>query len=116
MLYDWQNCRVTDGFGGSAQRQEILRLESRVADYKKQLEKARRSSVYSASAALPQELAKARGANERLREENEELREEVEELNAMVEELKGKVSGRTGLIGSPRIGSPISPRSSPPRP
>ncbi|TBU50853.1 hypothetical protein BD309DRAFT_1025514 [Dichomitus squalens] len=100
----------------AVQRQQILVLESEVKHCKKQLETARRSSVHNAHAALPTELVKARETHERLRRENDELREEVEELNAMVEELKGKVSGRTGLIGSPRVGSPISPRSSPPRP
>lgn len=84
-------------------------LESKVEHYKKQLEAARRTSAHHAQAALPAEFVKAQRTNERLREESSDLREEVEELNAMVEELKGKVSGQTGWVGSPRIGSPLSP-------
>ncbi|KAI1795805.1 hypothetical protein LXA43DRAFT_989612 [Ganoderma leucocontextum] len=90
-------------------RKQIIVLESKVEHYKKQLEAARRASAHHAQAALPAEFVKAQKTNERLRQENADLREELEELNVMVEELKGKVSGWTGLVGSPRIGSPMSP-------
>lgn len=94
---------------GSGLRKEIAVLESKVEQYRKQLEAVRRTPAHHAQGALPAEFVKTQGANERLREENADLREQIEDLNAMVEELKGKVSGRTGLVGSPRVGSPLSP-------
>ena len=90
----------------SAQRQQILLLESKVDHYKKQLEHARRASMLSRQSE-PAEWRRTREANERLREENEELRDEIEEVKAMVEVLKEQRAGRTGLVHSPRNSPPL---------
>ncbi|KAI0721023.1 Hamartin protein-domain-containing protein [Cerioporus squamosus] len=91
----------------AAQRQQILLLESKLDQCKKQLEQARRTSIISRQSELPAEWRRTQEANEKLRNENEELRDEIEEVKAMVEVLKAQRAGRTGLVHSPRSSPPI---------
>ncbi len=101
-----QNVLEADG-EHSAQRQQLLLLESKLDHYKKQLEQARRTSVLSRQSELPAEWRRTQEANEKLRHENEELRDEIEEVKAMVEVLKEQRAGRTGLVHSPRSSPPL---------
>ncbi|KAI0374969.1 hypothetical protein BV20DRAFT_1033007 [Pilatotrama ljubarskyi] len=90
----------------AAQRQQILELENKVKQYQKELEGARKASLLRQGTLVAEEYHRLQQTNERLRNENEELREEIEEVKAMVEVLKAQVSGRQGLVASPRSSPP----------
>ncbi|CDO69547.1 hypothetical protein BN946_scf184785.g52 [Trametes cinnabarina] len=109
LLQASQQAQADMGENAAAQRQQILELENKMKLCQKELEAARSSKKLHGDPLSVEEHRRVQKANERLRNENEELREEIEEVKAMVEVLKAQVSGRTGLVSSPRSSPPVGP-------